>query len=272
MGGESWPADTAETAVCPNCDHRVRKLPTDEVLTCHSCGWQKRTPLSHIWRFLPSISMPRSRMIVPLGILLVSIVGLYQLGAAAAVMGGYEDITQPAPPDNSDPDVAAHPSDRINNSLVEDHFIEYLNNERRERGLQPVQERTVLTEMGKEQARDMALNDSYSHTNSDGQSIKDRYEERGLLPECRLPIDGEDRHYKGAENIAQSGVFVEYNPYWTDGIRENTNEKQLAYDLVRQWMASPSHRKAMLVYSAESAGLGIYITETGTVYAALELC
>jgi uncharacterized protein YkwD len=37
-------------------------------------------------------------------------------------------------------------------------------------------------------------------------------------------------------------------------------------------MNSPPHRKAMLVGSADEAGLGLYITDENKVYASLELC
>lgn len=152
-------------------------------------------------------------------------------------------------------------------------FIRYLNQERSSRGLQNVSKRSVLTEMGREHSRDMAEKDYFAHEEPDGDTIRDRYQQRGLLPECRLPILGTDRYYAGAENIAQLHVDTQLQADWAeDGTFSVYNEENLARAISEMWMHSKGHREAMLVASADEAGLGIYITETGEVYASLELC
>ena len=97
----------------------------------------------------------------------------------------------------------------INQTEVEQEFLTLLNQERQERGLQPVSQRDLLTEMGEEHSSVMAEEGSIGHVEPNGDNIEDRYRERGLLPECRLPIEGTDRYYAGAENAAQSWVYTE---------------------------------------------------------------
>lgn len=126
--------------------------------------------------------------------------------------------------------------------------------------------------MGRRHSRNMAENNYLGHDEpGPGGTIEDRYRERGLLPECRLPIQGSDRYYPGAENAAH---------YWVnrDVRLENgstlyvANEQDLARGLFLTWMNSPPHRQAMLVASADQAGLGTWIDSRRKVYASLELC
>ena len=100
--------------------------------------------------------------------------------------------------------------------------------------------------------------------------MKDRYEKRGLLPECRLEMSGSDRYYLGAENAAGGWIGLEFT---VDGeTYYPTTEEELGEALVQIWMNSDPHRRAMLVPSADEMGLGVYIKDSGKVYAALELC
>lgn len=156
-----------------------------------------------------------------------------------------------------------------NLARTEQAFLELLNEERTSRGLQPVSQRDGLTEMGRAHSANMAEYDYIGHEEPDGTTIEDRYRERGLLPECRLPTE-DGRYYAGAENAAH---------YWVDETLDTSkgdlyvdSERDLARGLFRGWMSSPPHRRAMLVASADQAGLGIYIDERGKVYASLELC
>jgi uncharacterized protein YkwD len=155
-------------------------------------------------------------------------------------------------------------------STVEAEFLRLLNQERERRSLRPLSQRDALTEMGRAHSRDMAERNYFAHESPDGVSAEERYRERGLLPECRIPIAGSDGYYPGAENIAQTYVGQEVQT--TRGVVYIDSEAKLAENLFRQWMNSQGHREAMLVYSADEAGLGIYITPNGKVYASLELC
>ncbi len=161
----------------------------------------------------------------------------------------------------------------INLTKTERVFLTYLNRERSSRGLQNVSHRDALTEMGREHSRDMAEDDYFKHTEPGGVSIEDRYRSRDLLPECRLPIKNSDKYYPGAENIAKWQLRQEMRVTWTDdGTFSASNARETAYALFQMWMNSRGHREAMLVYSADEAGLGLYIDKEGVVHASLELC
>lgn len=155
---------------------------------------------------------------------------------------------------------------------VEAYFIQYLNQERSSRGLQNVSRRDTLTQMGRNHSQNMATHDYFGHEEPDGDTIKDRYQQNGLLPECRLPISGSDRYYPGAENVAGAWVNRDFEAWKTGEIVYIDSERELARYLFNTWMRSKPHREAMLVSSADEAGLGIYIDDRGKVYASLELC
>jgi uncharacterized protein YkwD len=155
---------------------------------------------------------------------------------------------------------------------VERRFLAKLNKERRSRGLQPVRRRGILTHMGREHSQHMLRNDYINHTASDGDTVTDRYVQYGLLPACEL--DGQNRkYYPGLENIAQTHVDRTVESDWApDGRYTVENEADLAWAIYTMWMHSTPHKKAMLLRSADQAGLGIAINETGYTLASLELC
>lgn len=187
--------------------------------------------------------------------------------------GGSSSVATATPTPTSESNYMSTPTPEIgiDEREVEQRFMELLNEERRSRGLQPVRVDSELRAMGESHSRVMAVNNHYEHVEPDGDTIEDRYEQRGLLPECELPIEGSRRFYRGAENINLVNLgrtFVTYN----DSTVDIDTEGELATVLFREWMHSEGHREAMLVYSADEAGLGLYITERGEVYASLELC
>ncbi len=159
-----------------------------------------------------------------------------------------------------------------NTTKVETNFIELLNEERSNRSLGKVSRWSTLTELGENHSQNMAENSYVGHTQPDGDDIEDRYRERGLLPKCRLPIEGTDKYYAGVENAAKAHIATPMRVDWAEDEYRIYNEKELAKFLFEQWMHSPPHRKAMLVSSANQAGLGIEITGDNEVYASLELC
>lgn len=184
------------------------------------------------------------------------------------------DVADPtaAETDTPTPTPAGAVEQGYNLAKTERIFIDLLNEERRSRDLQPVTQRDVLTEMGRDHSRHMAENNYFSHDEpGPGGTIKDRYRERGLLPECELRAPGSDRYYPGAENIIRTAVN-------TDLVMDNgtmisvRSEGDLARAIFTSWMHSQGHREAMLVASADEAGLGLYITDDGEVYGSLELC
>lgn len=274
---------------CADCGQYIYRRRRTWILECERCGWTAGLPVVRwITHSIPGRQLRRT-IVGPRLVLVTAIIGILLLGG---VGGGITAITpSEIGANNTDrgspinlssanlsPDLDSENSstpgpnveEGYNRTLVERHFIERYNDERSSRGLQTVTKSPVLSEMGKKHSEDMAKHDYIGHTDSAGRNIKDRYEGRGLLPECHLDIKGSNRYYPGAENAA--GAYVERRFTSTGGSYYVADEQELAEALFSIWMNSPPHRRAMLVHSADEAGLGVTITESGKVYAALELC
>jgi len=289
----------AYTRRCPDCGQRIYRKRGDWIMHCYRCGWTAGLPgLRWCTHSVPARQLRRSLSWIGFGVIVVATAAIFvapafgalpviDSGAGTAAGGGSgstaatvtgtpikttrtttetatETPTATATPDPSEVQQG------YDLSKVEAEFLELLNAERQSRGLQTVKQRDVLTDMGRSHSEDMAEHNYLGHEEPDGSTIQDRYRERGLLPECRLPISDSGRYYAGAENAAH---------FWVDEtVRMDSrsfyvgSESDLARGLFRTWMNSPPHRKAMLVASADEAGLGLYIDGRGKVYASLELC
>lgn len=196
-------------------------------------------------------------------------------GAGIAVFGGLADDIDNTVSGIGGGSQDKQPDDAIqqgfNRTEVERHFIRLLSEERQDRGLNPVTHREILSDMGENHSRVMAEMGEIGHVEPDGDTIKDRYQQQGLLPECRLPIANSDRYYPGAENAASTWVRRDIE-LGNGSIVYINSESELAQRLFEQWMGSTPHREAMLVSSADEVGLGLHITTNNKVYASLELC
>lgn len=154
---------------------------------------------------------------------------------------------------------------------MQHEFAKKLNEERTSRGLDPVGTRQILRAIGEDHAENMRKHDYIGHTQPNGTTISDRYRDRGLLPQCRLPT-GNGRYYNGAENVAGAHVTETVTHPGTSEYFNIDTEEELAAYLLDSWMSSDGHRKVLLLESANEIGLGIAIAEDGEVYAALEFC
>lgn len=261
---------------CPNCNRDRYRKSGDWILRCHRCGWVVGLPaLRWLIHSVPSVQLRRSIGLLRIAVIVVAvalIVGPITVTPATFANGSNDIVEELQTVDLPEPDdgVSDDSSDAFDEEAVRERFVASLNDERRARGLQSLSLRPELTEMGEEHADTMARYDYIGHEWPDGTTIQDRYQRRGLLPECRLPLEDSNSYYPGAENAA--GAHVDQTFVSGDQSYHVTNEDQLAQALVDLWMNSPPHRKAMLVYSADEMGLGIHITDQGEVYAAMELC
>jgi uncharacterized protein YkwD len=277
---------------CPNCHARRHRLGGDWILTCRSCGWRPGPPaVRWLTRSVPARQLRKT--VVGPHLVAVVLAGAVLAGAAAGLSpgvvlpaGGVEpgmladETAGPVagavtPTDRPTPTPTATPvpdddGDRINDTLVRGVFQSYLNAERASRGLENLTLRPELTAMGKAQAANMANHEYVGHVQPDGTDIRDRYEARGLLPECRLERRETDRYYPGAENAAQT--WINRSVRTDDGLDYIGDEYDLGEELFEMWINSPPHREAMLVSAADEMGLGLNVTANGRVYAALELC
>jgi uncharacterized protein YkwD len=150
---------------------------------------------------------------------------------------------------------------------VERLVVAYTNDERTERGLEPVSQDDALAAIARGHSADMATRGYFSHVSPEGETVGDRYADAGYS--CRVPMGGM-RYATGSENIAQTWID---RPVATDGgVERITTEEELARQLVEGWMNSPSHRENILTPEWRNLGVGVYITEAGKVYATQNFC
>lgn len=155
-------------------------------------------------------------------------------------------------------------------ATVEQAFLDSFNDWRREQGLPEVTVDDELTEMGRAHSKYMADTGELTHVEAGGVTIEDRFRQRGLLPACRIDLEGSDRFYPGAENAAQTWIYT--NVRTESGIVRYSDAEELAEGLLRQWLNSPGHRKPMVQSDVDEIGLGVVITEHNEVWASLEFC
>lgn len=161
--------------------------------------------------------------------------------------------------------------DDLDHRVVENKFVELLNEERQQRGLQTVTQWDVLTEMAEDHADNMREHDYIGHVQPDGTNIEDRFRSNGLMPECEIPT-GDGRYYPGAENAIGAFVNQRMERWDTGETIRISSEQELAEYFFDVWMDSDGHREAMLTPSVGRGGLGISINDDGEVYAALKMC
>lgn len=163
-------------------------------------------------------------------------------------------------------------AERLNKSKVRSQFIQIYNNERAGENLQSVSYWGKLEELGQDHAENMKEYDYIGHDQPDGGDIEARFKSYGLLPTCNLDIPDSNGYYPGAENAAGAVWQDELIRPWNGSTMKITTERILARYLVNTWMTSPPHRKPMFLPDVRRIGLGITVSEDGSVYAALEMC
>ncbi|SEV80998.1 CAP domain-containing protein [Natrinema salifodinae] len=173
----------------------------------------------------------------------------------------------PATTDPDDPGNSSYETDVevVRSPTVEDFVHAEVNERRTERGLDPIGWDGTVASVARAHSHDMAQRDYFAHRNPDGEGPYDRFQ--GVDDYC---------HAYG-ENIAMTWVDrpVERPGGGGDPVRYRTGEA-LATGLVNQWMNSTEHRQAILEEGEtpawDRAGVGVYIAEDGSVYAAQNFC
>lgn len=144
----------------------------------------------------------------------------------------------------------------VNRSELEQLVHERVNEARAENGLGPLSFDDGLREVARYHSRDMAENNYFSHTSPDGGTMTDRYDRFGY--ECRIPL-GEYRYATGAENIFMYGSSA-------------PSEEELAQMVVDGWMDSEGHRANIVDENHRRQGIGVAVSDDGSVYVTQNFC
>jgi uncharacterized protein YkwD len=119
---------------------------------------------------------------------------------------------------------------------VEKRIFSLTNEERRKHGLPKLDHDDTLAEVALQHSFDMLKRDFFSHTNPDGQSVKDRF----LDAPARIKLMG-----SVGENIAGSSGH------------DYAEAKTIARYVVDGWMTSPGHRANILNPNYAYLGVGV---------------
>ncbi|WP_255191244.1 CAP domain-containing protein [Natronobeatus ordinarius] len=156
----------------------------------------------------------------------------------------------------------------LDRTLVEQYVHEAVNEERAARGLEELEFDEELQTIARTHSEDMAERGYFAHTDPDGNSFADRYDEHGY--DCRADAGG-GYYYIGGENIAHTHFD---KPVRTDSgeIVRYTDERELADGIVEGWMNSDGHRENLLADHWTNEGIGISVTDDDEVYATQNFC
>lgn len=172
----------------------------------------------------------------------------------------------PAVVDPDDPGNSSYETDVevVRSVTVEDFVHAEINDRRAAHGLAPLEWDGTVASVARAHSADMARRDYFAHRNPDGQAPGDRF--RDVADYCR----------GYGENIAKTWLDRRVGQPGGDGFVRHQTAEGLATGLVNQWMNSTPHRKAILeeddTPSWDRAGVGVYITDDGEVYAGQNFC
>jgi uncharacterized protein YkwD len=136
---------------------------------------------------------------------------------------------------------------RLNATRVERLVAARTNEERRDRGLEPLAYDRTLARVGESHSEDMRERGFVGHENPDGEGLRERYAAFGL--DCP---GGENVYHSPAGSLARSpGALAEH--------------------VVAAWMDSEGHREALLKERFTRQGVGVVVGEGG-VWVTQDLC
>ena len=150
---------------------------------------------------------------------------------------------------------------------------EFINEERMQRDLPPLQWSDELAEIARAHSQDMASRDFFSHVNPGAQGPTDRAREAGFS--CKKNQSGYRTSGIG-ENIFYTYQYESYKT-WSENGRERRrynwkSPPALAREVVQGWMDSANHRKNILNPRYDRQGLGVARTDQDRLYITQNLC
>jgi hypothetical protein len=169
------------------------------------------------------------------------------------------------------------PSRRFDRRDVEAEVRALINERRRSNGLEEltISGNTVdrLTTMARRHSDEMADAGRLAHT-VDGNTSESRYQDAGLYDTCRF-TDADGGYVISADDnsLESLGQTVAGRPYQDEGETWfNENETEVARALVDNWFDNPVYRDRLDYENARYVGVGVEITQDGTVYATANVC
>jgi uncharacterized protein YkwD len=277
---------------CRSCGREIHRQKGDLVVRCrhrvghkqhkpvHECGWIEGWPITRFFtrsvfarQFRRSISWKRLGVVGLACILLftpisISVGGMLAGGPGASVAAAGESTPTAterttAAKTGSETTATQRPQTApqdVDLNKVERLTVQYVNEERAERGRSKLDRRADLSRVAGEYAQTMAEYERVGH------------EVGGTTPEERYRSAAVQCQYSG-ENAAQTAYQITIDTSY--GERYYENEDELARGLVEQWVNSPRHRENMFSGTHRAIGVGVeFKNQGGTwyVYAVQDFC
>jgi len=157
--------------------------------------------------------------------------------------------------------VADPAGEEFDTEEVERLVTEETNEERVERGLQPVEPNGSLREGARGHSGSMARHGFVGHEGPDGEQSYQRYE------------DCTDSGGYFGENVANTwhDRNIVYEEAETS-VLHLSSEEEVAEHLMRKWMDSAPHRKTLLNEDWAKIGVGVSVGDNNEVFAAQAFC
>ena len=151
---------------------------------------------------------------------------------------------------------------------LEKKVHEYINRERKKKGLSALGWNEKLNRIARRYSRNMSERGFFSHNDPDGKCFTDRYKAGGF--ECRVRFG--DKTCLGAENIAQENLYKSVSIRNGDPSYDWNSVDEIAASVVKLWMKSKGHRENILTPYFKCQGIGIAISKEGRVFVTENFC
>lgn len=158
---------------------------------------------------------------------------------------------------------AALEEEPVDEREIEREVHRFVNEERTDRGYDPVEFDDSIREVARAHSEDMATRGYFAHESPGGDGHPDRYDLHGVA--CG----------SSAENIAWTLADGGVKTSSGERVDHDRDETSIARGLVRQWMTSPGHRENLLSPDWQAEGVGVSLSETDDgvrVYATQNFC
>ncbi|MBX0285699.1 CAP domain-containing protein [Haloarcula salinisoli] len=192
---------------------------------------------------------------------------------------GSDSTTEPSDDsDVDDEDIVERetiPPREFNERNISASVVESINDAREAEGL----ERLSTTGSTAEDLRLMAGSHSDAMADAglvrhtiDGLTSTERYEQYGLYDTCQFQVESyiENADNNDLEVIGRTYAGQNYPDNGTQ--RFNENDTEVGNALTEDWLSTPVFEDRLLLPNAGRIGVGVTVTNTGSVYATVNIC
>lgn len=198
--------------------------------------------------------MSKTSVILGLALVLFAFIGAYMVAFFVIYDSPGSDSD---PPSDDEPDIEYEGN--LDKNEVISEALRLANEERKERDIDGLGQSMVLQDIAEYKAEKMTAQQYISHTSPSGETVEDRFD--------RFNMDCESYGENLAQTYYKSKIDANYGSFDT-----YTTEQELAEGIVKQFMASDSHKENLLSDDWETMAIGIGINDEGRVYVAQEFC